>query len=194
MKRNFFRVEYFGTILSILLLKGGFLSSRHAKELESLNLSINHRSGINFVCESRIPSIPIRARNRSTGLEPPSRSSVYVFISYMGRKVRFPICMEKGWKAEPAAAVVETRHERSTRVCDADVKKWGLIVHLWRRESALASISRGPLFPLSLSFSLSLPLFKLFVNFWLQNGMKRSEKGKDNGWQAPLTASRSFFH
>ena len=63
--------------------------------------------------------------------------------------------MEKGWKAEPAAAVVETRHERSTRVCDADVKKWGLIVHLWRRESALASISRGPLFPLSLSLFLS---------------------------------------
>lgn len=113
-------------------------------------------------------------------MEPPQciPSLVYTFLFHKGRYVSRFVWRRVG-KQSPQLSLA--RVTREVESCVTDVKKWGLIVHLWRRESALASISRGPLFPLPPSpppppFKLS---GKLLVTKW-----KRGRKERTG--QAPL--------
>lgn len=147
------------------------------------NVSINHR------WKPRYASYKVRMRIedpfyshthewRDPGLDG-TPSSVYppwyTFLFHKGRYVSRFVWRRVG-KQSPQLSLA--RVTREVEPCVTDVKKWGLIVHLWRRESALASISRGPLFPLP----PSPPSLNSLVNFWLQNENKEERKGR----QAPL--------
>lgn len=122
------------SILSILLLKGASLSlspSEGIRIVESFDQSSMERYEGNKV-GMRI-EYPFYSHTSEKSLHrTPPLAQAYTFLFHKGRKVRpFPICMEGGVESG-ARSGSSCRRNASKREVDpcADVKKWGLIVHL----------------------------------------------------------------